>query len=110
MGASRPADPVAAFTEELLRTGLMLEGLAADLVEAIRPDAYPGEDPAAVVIEMVTGTIATALSGTDRPDLQLATDLMAAARERVLEHVELSLELSRRHDNTGSERPGRTFG
>jgi hypothetical protein len=110
MGASPSPDHVAAFTEELLRTGLMLEGLAAELVEAIPPDAYPGEDPAAVVIEMVTGTIATALSGTDQPDLQMATELMAAARERVVEHLQLALALSRRLDDTGPEHPRRTYG
>jgi hypothetical protein len=39
----------------------MLSDLGADLVESLPDDAYPGEDTAAVVIQMVIGTIRTVL-------------------------------------------------
>jgi hypothetical protein len=103
-------DHVGAFTQELLRSGCMLSGLAADLVEALPPDAYPGEEPANVVIEMVVGTIRTALGGVDERELERATDLIAAACDRVLEHLQLALELSRRmHGEAGGE-AGRVYG
>ncbi len=110
MGSVVPEDHVARFTEELLRTGSMLSGLAADLVEALPPDAYPDECPAAVVIEMVTGTIRTALADTDEREVYRASDLIAEARERVLEHLRLALELSRRMGRGTGREPWRTYG
>lgn len=74
----------------------MLFGVAADLVEELPPDAYPGEDPAEVILEMVTGTIRTFLSDVDPSEVELATTLIAGARDRVLEHLRLALELSKR--------------
>ena len=55
--SSEARDHIAAFTEALLHTGLWLADAAAELVEALPPDACPGEDPARVVLEMITGTI-----------------------------------------------------
>ena len=37
----------------------------------------------AVVVEMVTGTISTALAGTDEAEVVRATEMIAVARERV---------------------------
>ncbi len=88
----------------------MLSGLAADLVEALPPDAYPGECPAAVVIEMVTGTIRAALADTDEREVHRATDLIVEARERVLEHLQLALELSRRMGHRAGHERRRTYG
>jgi hypothetical protein len=110
MGLAVPEDHVARFTGELLRTGSMLSELVADLVEAVPLDAYPGERPAAVVIEMVTGTIRTALADTDERQVHRATDLIVEARERVLEHLQLALGLSRRMGHGAGHEPWRTYG
>ncbi len=88
----------------------MLFDLAADLTEALPADAYPGEEPAAVVIEMVTGTIRTVLAAADERDVERATELIAEARERVLEHLQLALELSRRIHGDADEPPRRLRG
>ncbi len=40
---SEPTDEVAAFTDGILRAGLMLHGLASDLIEDLAPDAFPGD-------------------------------------------------------------------
>lgn len=96
MDITQSQDPVACFTLELLRGGLMLSELASDLIEALAPEDYPGEQPGEVVVEMITGTIATALSDTDEDTILQATALIVDARERVLEHLRLALELSRR--------------
>jgi hypothetical protein len=74
----------------------MLSDLASDLIEALAPEDYPGEQPGEVVVEMITGTIATALSDTDEDTIVQATALIVDARERVLEHLQLALALSRR--------------
>jgi hypothetical protein len=97
------------FVLALLRTGYMLSGLAADLVEALPADAYPGEDTAAVVIEMICGTIATALESADPGAVRQATELIELASTRTVEHLRLTYAMSRRM--RGADRPrGRTYG
>jgi signal transduction histidine kinase len=105
MGATEPTDLVSDFTHELLRVGNLVFGVASDLVEELPPDAYPGEDPAEVIIQMVTGTIGTAVGDTDPAELERATELIGMACDRVLEHLRLALELSRRmHGEDGTSR------
>jgi len=96
--------------EELLRTGLMLSELGCNLAESLPAGAYPGEEPGAVVIEMVTGTIRTALGAVEGQDLARATELIADARECVREHLQLALALSRRMHKGGAAGPSRTHG
>lgn len=110
MGAAWPQDHIATFTEELLRTGFVLRELAADLVEAIPHDAYPGEEPAAVILEMVTGTIRAGLVGVPERDVRRATELIGEAQALVLEHLKLALELSRHIHGEAGRRPRRTHG
>jgi hypothetical protein len=107
---AEPEDSVSAFTLELLRTGHMLSNLGADLVDSLPEDEYPGESPAAVVVEMVIGTIRTTLADADEDDLMRATELMACARDRVLEHLQLALALSRRMDGDAEDEPRRGYG
>jgi hypothetical protein len=96
MGTNDSGDLVDEFTLGLLRAGWMLCGLAADLTEAMPDDAYPGEKPAHVVMEMMTGTIRTAIGSADERDLERATDLITEACDRVIEHLELALKLAER--------------
>jgi hypothetical protein len=97
------------FVRELLTTGVMLNGLVLDLVEAVRGEDYPGEEPIAVVIEMLCGTIATALASVAPRDVERASELIDLARARTLEHLRLARDLSRRMDG-GDGGVGRTFG
>lgn len=97
------------FTLGLLRAGWMLSGIAADLAEGLPEDAYPGEEPGAVVIEMMTGTIRTAIGGADPRDLARATGLITEACDRVIEHLQLALKLSERMHGT-QEGGGRNYG
>jgi hypothetical protein len=101
-------DHIERFVLELLRTGCMLSDLASDLIEALPEEAYPGEDPAAVVIEMMSGTIATALAYADPADLRRATELIDVAATRTIEHLRLARDLSRRTDGDGGT--ARTYG
>ena len=102
-------DHIDSFVLELLRTGCMLTDIVADLVEELPKESYPGEEPAAVVIEMLCGTIATALVFADRRDVRRATGLIGLAAARTLEHLQLACDLSRRiHGDAG--RIGPTYG
>jgi hypothetical protein len=57
MGAE-PAEPAArAFVEELLRTGIMLSDLLGDLLDVLAADAFPGENPGEVLVDMLVGTV-----------------------------------------------------
>lgn len=96
------------FTLELLRSAVMLTGLADDLIDAAPAEAYPDEEPGAVFVEALSGTIISAVAGVDPRELRLATEIIVSARARVLEHLRLALELSRRmHGDEGS---GRVYG
>jgi hypothetical protein len=94
MSTYQPKDPIDAFGIELLRTGVMVSGVAAEVIEALPPDAYPGEEPGDVVIEMMTGTIRTALIQAHESDVERATQLIMLARDRVIEHLELARKLA----------------
>jgi hypothetical protein len=102
-------DHIEQFVLELLRTGYMLTELVANLAEALPTDAYPGETPGAVVIDMLRGTIATALVSADPQDVQRATELIQLAVAQTLEHMRLACELSERIQGDG-ESLGRTYG
>lgn len=100
---------ISEFALKLIGTGIWLSELAADLVEAIPDDAYPGENPGAVVLEMLCGTIATVLRSVDPSDVESATGVIELARERTVEHLHLTLEMSRRMHG-GGDQLGRTYG
>jgi hypothetical protein len=96
------------FALRLLRTSYMLCDLVGNLVDALPEDAFPGESQGRVVTEMVFGTIATAFESVDLADVVRASELIELAAERVIEHLTLAAELSRRmHGNDGL---GRSYG
>jgi hypothetical protein len=109
MVPSSADNPVARFALTLVDAGSMLGRLVSDLAEGLPEDAYPGEDPTAVVVEMMCGTIATALEGADPQDVKRTTELIELARERVLEHLQLAAKLSARIHG-GDGRTGRAYG
>jgi hypothetical protein len=100
------SDHIDAFVIELLRTGMSLSDTAADLIEGLRPDAYPGEDLGDVVLGMMVGTIRTALAEFEPQVVEQATALIDLAAERVREHLRLALALSKRMDGQN----GRCYG
>jgi hypothetical protein len=103
-------DHIDEFARALLGTGLWLCEISAELAHAMTEDAYPGEEPGAVVVEMAVGTIRTALAEVDRDRLLDAIELIDMARERVLEHLELALELSKRMHGEEGRPPRRAYG
>lgn len=97
------------FVIKLLSTGCMLSGVIRDLADALPSDAYPGEESADVVVEMVYGSIASALRAVDPEDVETATRLVDLAGKQVLEHLQLACDLSRRR-HPGDRGSGRTYG
>lgn len=108
--ASSPSErQVGQFVLKLLHTGSWLSELVTDLAAALPAEEYPGDGPKTVVLDMLCGTIGTALQSADPLELQRATELIDLAAERTLEHLHLARGLSRRiHD--GDDGIGRTYG
>lgn len=70
--------------EELLRTAFSLGSIYAPLLADLREDAFPGEDPGAVLIEMLAGSSLGAAQVIERADWKLTTAFVKAVRESVL--------------------------
>jgi hypothetical protein len=96
MEVPRGDDQIQAFVFTLLHRGSVLSEIVATLAEDLPADAYPGEKPIAVVIEMLCGTIATALSSVDPRDVRRATELIDLAAARTLEDLRLARGLLQR--------------
>jgi hypothetical protein len=102
MGSSSESQ-VERFVRMLLLTGAWLDEVVSGLSAELPTGSYPGEEPTAVVLEMLCGTIGTALQSVDSRDLQLATQLIDLAGSRVEEHL-LADELSQRmHDRADGD-------
>jgi hypothetical protein len=97
------------FVHTLMITGGWLMELMSGLSVELPKESYPGEDPWAVVFEMLCGTIGTALESAEPLELKRATELIDLAASRIEEHLRLACELSgRTHDAGDGDR--RTFG
>lgn len=70
--------------EELLRTAFSLGSIFAPLLADLPEDAFPGEDPGAVLIEMLAGSALQAAHAVDEADWQSTATLAKAVRESVL--------------------------
>jgi hypothetical protein len=83
---------VRGFVEQLLRTGLMLAHLIDDLLEALPDDAYPGEEPGEVLLDMLCGTITPVLVAAGPRELDSAHALIGAVGDRTLADLRLAAE------------------
>jgi hypothetical protein len=91
MGSSSESQ-VERFVRVLLLTGAWLDEVVSGLSAELPTGSYPGEEPLAVVLEMLCGTIGTALQPVEPRDLRLATELIDLAGWRVEEHLRLARE------------------
>ena len=83
--------------EEVLRTGFVLAGLIEDLLDALPEDAYPGEVPAEVVLDMIAGSAHPAAAAMGADTVRQATALVGAMSDRVIEDLKTASKLARRH-------------
>jgi hypothetical protein len=83
------------LVEEVLLTALALEDVMTALLAELPDGAFPGEDNARVLLEMVVGSAQPAARAAGDRDCQTATALVAAIRERVLTDLHTAAELSR---------------
>ena len=91
-------DWVRAFVVEVLRTGIMLSDLLGGLLDDLPDDAFPGEDPAEVLLEMLTGTIRPVAEAAGRGSVDQSTALLDAVADRTVSDLRLAWDLTR-HGN-----------
>jgi hypothetical protein len=85
-------DAARGFVEEVLRTGLLLSTLIGDLLEDMPDDAFPGENPADVLVQMLTGSVRPALEAAGQRTLEEATALLGAMSDRALCDLQAALD------------------
>jgi hypothetical protein len=83
------------LVEEVLRTALALEDVMSSLLEELPDGAFPGEDNARVLLEMVVGSVHPAALAAGPRDCRTATALVGAIRERVLADLRTAAELAK---------------
>jgi hypothetical protein len=108
MAYSSGNEDVDRFALVVLRTSWMICDLVENLVEALREDAFPGENKGSVVVEMLYGSMATALDAVDSQEIARAADLIELTTDRVIEHLRLAHQLSRRMN--GDDGVSRNYG
>ena len=84
--------------DEVLRTALALEDVISSLLVELPAGAFPGEDPARVLLEMVVGSVHPAARAAGVPDCRATIALVAAIRERVLTDLRIAAEPAKTHD------------
>lgn len=87
--------PARELIEELLRTGLTFVDVLSSLIEDLPEEAFPGEDNAAVVLEMLIGTCRPAIDAVGESDARATTVLIGAIRERMLDDLRDAAALAR---------------
>jgi hypothetical protein len=99
MTSNLTQDQTDRFVVSLLSAGATLQDLAANLVDALSPDAFEGEDHDVVVIQMLAGTIRSAIENDPPHVAECAISMIERAVDRVIEHLEMALALRRRMES-----------
>ncbi|HXF32533.1 MAG TPA: hypothetical protein VN522_13540 [Solirubrobacterales bacterium] len=86
------------LVEEVLRTALALEDVISGLLDELPAGAFPGEDPARVLMEMIVGSVHPAAAVAGNRECRSAIALVVAIRERVLADLRTAAELAKEHD------------
>lgn len=87
---------VRAFIEEAMRTGVMLADVLGSILENLPEDAFPGEDPVEVLLEMVVGSVRPAADAAGGQTVRAATALLGAVSDRTLNDLRAAAALARR--------------
>jgi hypothetical protein len=90
--------PVRGFVEDVLRTGIALSDLIAELIDDLPEHAFPGEDKAEVVVEMLTGSARPVLEAAGAEALSRASALLGALLDRTIADLEAAAKIAAAKD------------
>lgn len=93
------ADAARALLEELLLSGLAVAGLLSTLLDELPAGSFPGEDPAAALLEMAVGSSQPAAAAAGERRCWEASALIGAVRDRLLDDLRRAAELAREPEN-----------
>ena len=88
-------DEVRVLVEELLRTGLMFSDVLSGLLDDMPDDAFPGESPAEVLIEMLTGSVRPVAEAAGPETVRAALALVGAMADKTVSDLRRALEIAR---------------
>jgi hypothetical protein len=80
------------LVEELLRTSFALQDVMTALLEDAPAAAFPDQDPALALLDMVIGSVHPASRAAGHHHCRVATALIGAIRERVLTDLRTAAE------------------
>jgi hypothetical protein len=92
--ASSPPNDPKTLIEELLRTALWIFDITTSFLDDLPDDAFPGEDPAAVMVEMLVGSCRPAIEAAGEAGCRAAIDLAGAIRENIRDDLRAAADLS----------------
>src|SRR5262245_23389329 len=98
-GSPDGGDAAQRLIEELLKTAFSLGSVYAPLLADLPADAFPGEDPGAVLIEMLAGSALPAAHSIDEASWKSTTTLVRAVRERVLSDMRVVVQFARQAES-----------
>jgi hypothetical protein len=88
-------DAAQALIEELLRVAFALHAVMESLLEEVPEHAFPGEENAAVLIEMFAGSCRPVIAAAGEAECWAATALIGAVRDRILSDLRAAAEIAR---------------
>jgi hypothetical protein len=83
------------LVSEVIRAAVTLEELFSGFLPDIPDDAFPGEDKAQVLFEMVLGSVEPATDAAGERDCRVAIALIGSIRERIIDDLHTAAELAR---------------
>jgi hypothetical protein len=94
-GSPAEHDVVRALVEELLRTGLMFSDVLSGILDDLPDGAFPGENPAEVLVEMLTGSVRPVAEAAGSEAVRVAMTLVGAMADRTVSDLRRALQLAR---------------
>jgi hypothetical protein len=93
------ADATRDLVHELLRSGLILSDTIGSLIDSVPDGAYPGEDPAEVVVEMAIGSCMPTVRAAGVRETHRTTALIGAVRDRLIDDLKEAARLAAKRES-----------
>jgi hypothetical protein len=97
---AREVDLTRTLVEHIVRTGLGISTIVDLLLDALPEHAYPGEDNAAVLLDMLVGTLRPVVDGADPAVVRATIDFLQATLERTDHDLRAASRLARGRGRT----------
>jgi hypothetical protein len=83
-----------AFVENVVRTGVVLTDLLSNLLDELPDDAFPGEEPGEVLLEMLVGSVRPVVDAAGESTVHECGALLAALVDKALADLRAAAQLA----------------